>query len=559
MKKILESVKKWKEGKQGQRKKKSLCSIWFGVWGPLFVITLIAIGAGTGYVYSNVEEELATGFEDWVENGVMATNWDTALANLDDYETKKQQEKEIFALQAKINLLWSNGIYGVIYDKDGEIVETTQTTVYFGYRPEEDKEKIGAEYMQWYQCGSEKIANEICAAYSKYKQSGYNAYKFEQVYVSDGIFFPQKMVFLKDDVPVKTLTFSLENEDLTMYTYLGDLLAENEDGEYRCSQFVSILGYEDPVSGRYWDEEYLEYLKGIKNPQESETYAYYDHDFNKEEAQSYQKITVGNNDYYVLFGKMYHPFTVIQKDVYVAVVTGIIFTMLFALAIAANFYRIYKKELILQERQKEFSNALAHDLKTPMMAISGYTENLAEQIHPEKQEYYIEGIQSNISYMNELVGQILELAKVDHTIELQKEIINVRDMAQKIVTIHEKMAEEKQMEVHITGENTIYADAGYMERVFANVIKNALEFSPEQQSVFIRIEETYVEITNTGVEIPAEQLEEMWKPFVKGDKSRSRESGHGLGLAIVKEILDMHGFRYEMTSENQKVTVRIYF
>ena len=50
----------------------------------------------------------------------------------------------------------------------------------------------------------------------------------------------------------------------------------------------------------------------------------------------------------------------------------------------------------------------------------------------------------------------------------------------------------------------------------------------------------------------------MWKPFVKGDKSRSREAGHGLGLAIVKEILDMHEFGYEMASENGSVTVKIF-
>ena len=345
---------------------------------------------------------------------------------------------------------------------------------------------------------------------------------------------------------------------------MENILKENKDGtieeESKSSVYMAVYGYEDSELGYFWDEEYLESLKNVEFLGEDETY-YYGYEqpsFNELDVQSYQKITVGEKDYYVRLGRKYHPFTLIKKEVFAAIGIGTIFTILFALAVATNFHRIYKKERMLQERQRDFSNALAHDLKTPMMAISGYTENLAEQTHPEKQEYYIKGIQSNISYMNELVGQILELAKLDHEIELRKEQINLRGLVEKVVTMHEKMAEEKQLEVQVTGEANIYADGGYMERVMANLLKNALEFSPEHQSVFIKLSQTNVEISNTGVEISREKLEDMWKPFVKGDKRRSREAGHGLGLAIVKEILDMHEFGYEMASENGSVTVKIF-
>ena len=560
-----ESEKEWKKRGRNKRKgagktkKKSLFSFWLGVWVPVFIIVMLAIGAGTGYAYSSVEDELSGGFESWIEDVFIATDWDQAVGSVNAYEIRDAKEREQYVLRAKVNQLWNYGIYGVIYDEKGEMLDTTRATVYFGYRANEDDKKTGSEEMRWYQCGSEKTANEIISILNSYSKDEYTSYKFDDVYIKDGLFYPSKMVFFKDDEQIKTFSLFSGNEDLSLSTHLGNLLEENEDSDY--DQLISVYGQNDDNGDfldLYWDEEYLKYLTEIENPEESSLYSYIYHGFNEQEAQSYQKVTVGDHDYYVLFGKMIHPFTVIKNDVFAALIIGTVFTILFALAIAANFYRIYKKEVMLQERQKEFSNALAHDLKTPMMAISGYTENLAEQTHPEKQEHYIRGIQSNISYMNELVGQILELAKVDHEIELKKENVNLRDLVEKIVTMHEKMAEEKQIEVQVIGEATIYADAGYMERVIANLLKNALEFSPEHQSVLIKLSQTNVEITNTGVEIPAEQLEEMWKPFVKGDKIRSRESGHGLGLAIVKEILDMHGFDYEMTSEHEAVTVRIH-
>ena len=73
------------------------------------------------------------------------------------------------------------------------------------------------------------------------------------------------------------------------------------------------------------------------------------------------------------------------------------------------------------------------------------------------------------------------------------------------------------------------------------------------------MDKEHLEIRNTGVEISEEDLQDIWKPFVTGEKSRKRESGHGLGLSIVAGILDLHGFRYEIKSEKQTVCVSIFF
>ena len=575
----LESGKEWKKRGRNKRngakntKKKSLLSFWLGIWVPLFLIVMLAIGAGTGIAYSNVVVELSEGFGFKVEEIIMDIDWEHGTDEVGKaYQKELKKGKEnaeefvVYALEARINSLWKNTVYGVLYDEKGNIITATNKSVYMGYGTKKDQNEEEGVERTWYKCGDKEIVEKICQVRGKYKQSAMDAFgvKFDDVYIKGRTFLPGKMVILKDNMPIETVSFSLENKELSDYDHMEDILKENKDGtieeESQDKMYVAVYGYEDSELECFWDEEYLETLKNVEFLGEDETY-YYGYEqpsFNELDVQSYQKITVGEKDYYVRLGRMYQPFTLIKEDVFAAIGIGTIFTMLFALAVAANFHRIYKKERMLQERQRDFSNALAHDLKTPMMVISGYAENLAEQTHPEKQAHYIAGIQSNISYMNELVGQILELAKIDHEMELRKEQINLRGLVEKVVTMHEKMAEEKQMEVQVTGEANVYADGGYMERVLANLLKNALEFSPEHQSVFIKLSQTNVEITNTGVEISREKLEDMWKPFVKGDKSRSRESGHGLGLAIVKQILDMHGFGYEMTSENGAVTVKIF-
>lgn len=547
-------------------KKKSLFSIWLGVWIPLFSIILLTIAVLTGLWYSVAEDELTKEFETEVET-IFTADWEAGTDSFSKAYRKEQEKGEKsaeefvnFALEAKINLLWSTGIYGILYDTEGNIVTTTNKTVYFGYKDKSDDEKA---YLNWYQCENSKIIEEICKAVGKYKQEEYDNYQFDEVYVNGRTFLPAKMIFYKDNKILETVSFSLEDENLSSYTHMEHLLVETKDGSIDLEpgkMLVSVCGYDDP-SGEYsWDEEYLEYLKGIKNPQESETYAYYEHGFNEEEAQSYQKLTVGGKDYYLFFGEKYHPFSYIKGDVGMAALIGVIFSVIFALILSANFYRIYRRELMLQKRQRDFSNALAHDLKTPLMAISGYAENLAENIYPEKKEHYIEGIQSNVSYMNALIGQIMEMAKTENPdFSLHKTQIALQEITQKILNLYEGLAEKKDITIHMSGTAQVVADASCMERVMENLIKNALEYTPEHQSIFIKMDENQLEVTNTGIEIPKEKLEEIWKPFIKGDESRSRKQGHGLGLSIVKNILELHGFPCEMISEKNQVTVRIFF
>ena len=132
-------------------------------------------------------------------------------------------------------------------------------------------------------------------------------------------------------------------------------------------------------------------------------------------------------------------------------------------------------------------------------------------------------------------------------------------MIEKVLAQYEILVEEKKLAVTIEGDAKIEADGVKMERVLENLLRNAITYSPEGNKVSIKMDEEHMEIRNTGVEISEEDLQDIWKPFVTGEKSRKRESGHGLGLSIVANILDLHGFCYEIKSEKQTVCVCVFF
>lgn len=582
-----------KKGKKNR--KKHLFSIWLGVWIPMFLVMVVLVGCGTGYACSVVSEEQYEFFQEFIKT--LENDWkkldSLAMQKYQEYlkdGKEKAQDFVLFSLQARANAFSLSDIYSVIYDENGDVVGETSKSVYIGLRKTETEDSE-ENNTKWYQCRNEKIVGQILEVYEKYVDDAYQgevSYKFDDIYVKGTTFIPAKMIVLQGNTVKENVTLPLEDEELSSYEHIGNVLGNDivsrEGSEWM--QMIGINGFTSEKWGQFWDEQYLNQLKEIKKEEilnfdpakgfdtnseninsisspEDEEFTYFDWrkiSFNQIEMRSCDKLNIDGTIYYMQLRKIYHPFTEIKNEVFFAFCAGLLFTIVFALIVAANFYRIYKKEIMLQKRQRDFSNALAHDLKTPLMAISGYTENLAENIHPEKKEHYIDGIQSNISYMNELIGQVLEMAKIENaSSDIKKSEMPLEETVQKILDLYQEMTEEKQITISVTGSAHIMADAVLMERAMENLIKNALEYTPEHQSITIKMNQKQFEITNTGAEIEKDKIEEMWKPFNKGDESRYGKQGHGLGLSIVKNVLELHGFRYEMVSEKNQVTVRVLF
>ena len=201
---------------------------------------------------------------------------------------------------------------------------------------------------------------------------------------------------------------------------------------------------------------------------------------------------------------------------------------------------------------------MAHDLKIPLSIISGYVQNLAENVQTEKREYYAANIQVNVSRMDKIIREMLDLYRMeqDHLV-IQPEEVHLRKICTALEERYQPVCSEKKITVYTEGDAVITADRSFMERVIDNFFVNALDHTPEGGNIRIQITASSFRFFNSGSHIPDERLEEIWKPYSKVDESRGNTKGTGLGLSIACTILNLHQLSYGV--ENVEDGVEFWF
>lgn len=203
-------------------------------------------------------------------------------------------------------------------------------------------------------------------------------------------------------------------------------------------------------------------------------------------------------------------------------------------------------------------NNLAHDLKSPLMAMGGYAENLKENVHTEKREYYADAIIENAGYMNTIISDTLELSKLDcHDISLKKKHVDLCLLSKSIMDNYSAIIEEKGINTEITGNYTIDADVKEITRALDNLISNAVKYTKIGGIIRICADSDGFKIENDSSEEMPQNVDNLWGAFVKGNESRQGRQGSGLGLAIAKRILDMHNISSELKYEEGKFSVSL--
>lgn len=216
-----------------------------------------------------------------------------------------------------------------------------------------------------------------------------------------------------------------------------------------------------------------------------------------------------------------------------------------------NFYE-------MNEYRKTITNTMAHDLKSPLMVISGYAENLMEQDLSEKAKRFTKSIMENTEYMNRLIEKSLELSKVESgNIKLNRENLNLREISQGLVSNYNSQLEERGLKVQINGECAVNADRISMKEVLDNLIGNAVKYATEDSEIEIRMSEKTYEVSNVSAAEFDMDANELMKPFVKGDNSRTGKKGSGIGLTIAKNLCRQHGYKLSLECEDGIFTARI--
>jgi signal transduction histidine kinase len=217
----------------------------------------------------------------------------------------------------------------------------------------------------------------------------------------------------------------------------------------------------------------------------------------------------------------------------------------------------------LQQASKAKSNFLAnmsHELRTPMNAILGFVEMMLDEIYgevpPELREPLTD-VQTNGKHLLRLINDVLDLSKIEAgRMELVLAEYSVQDVVETIRTSLQSLALEKGLQFVATAEDDIplaFGDGKRITQCLMNLVGNALKFS-KRGRVALAVEQQgkdlLYQVSDTGIGIPKEELENIFGEFQQVDTAITREfSGTGLGLNITKKFVEMHGGRIWVESE----------
>lgn len=218
--------------------------------------------------------------------------------------------------------------------------------------------------------------------------------------------------------------------------------------------------------------------------------------------------------------------------------------------------------------RRELVANISHDLRTPLASLQGYLETLQlkrAELSAEEQRSYLEVALKQTEQLSGLVSRLFDLAKLDSgQMIVTSEPLALGDLVQDVVQEFEIAASNKGVALKALIRPDLplaLADIGLMERVLRNFIENALRYTDSGGTVTVAAApgtaHAVVEVMDSGVGIPPEELPRIFDRFYRVEKSRGLAAGNaGLGLAIAKRILDLHGSAISVTSEPGRTVFR---
>ncbi len=200
------------------------------------------------------------------------------------------------------------------------------------------------------------------------------------------------------------------------------------------------------------------------------------------------------------------------------------------------------------QRLQDFSSDLAHELRTPISNLM--TQTQVALTRPRSAEEYREVLSSNAEEYERLarmISDMLFLAQADNgRIIPNRQAVDLQEQIRELFDFFDALADEKSLQMHLTGSGHITGDKLMLRRALANLLSNAIRHTPPAGRIEVHIESTptgtLLHIKNTGEAIQAEHLARIFDRFYRADPSRHRNGeGAGLGLAITRSIIRAHG------------------
>ncbi|MBI5888675.1 MAG: ATP-binding protein [Deltaproteobacteria bacterium] len=234
------------------------------------------------------------------------------------------------------------------------------------------------------------------------------------------------------------------------------------------------------------------------------------------------------------------------------------------------FLQDITEEKRVETIKKDFVANVSHELRTPLASIKGYSETLLDGGMDDEDTLteFLRIIDRHATRMARLIDDLLILSKLEsHQMTMEIAPVDIREVIIPTVKSFEKQARDKRITISSRipeGLPKVMGDRDRLEQVVVNLVDNAIKYTHSGGSVNIsvsRIEGSVrVDVADTGIGIPAEDIPRIFERFYRVDKARSRElGGTGLGLAIVKHIIQGHGGRMHVESRPGKGSAFSFF
>lgn len=212
------------------------------------------------------------------------------------------------------------------------------------------------------------------------------------------------------------------------------------------------------------------------------------------------------------------------------------------------------------QAKSRFLAMISHELRTPLNSILGLSALLSRQVvgalNP-KQAEYLDYIHGSGEHLLAIISDILDLSKVESGQEnLRLSQVSLPEICQACLAMMQPRAAEKGLtlahQVTLAGPVTCIADERRLRQMLLNLLSNAIKFTSQGRvALTVSRREALVEfkVEDTGIGIPADQLEQIFQPFTQIDRGLDRQyEGAGLGLALTRQLAQLHGGHLRVTS-----------
>ena len=228
------------------------------------------------------------------------------------------------------------------------------------------------------------------------------------------------------------------------------------------------------------------------------------------------------------------------------------FASLIAIALErVHFVQVAQSMLVNVESERLRNSllaALSHDLRTPLTALVGLTESLsnAERGSESVQQELAEEIRASALRMHTMVNNLLDMARLQSgEVQLRKDWQSIEEVVGGAIRSLQPILKGRAIDVRLPDElPLVEIDAVLIERVFANLLENAIKYTPENSSIEISAEARpgwlIVSVADRGPGLPVRDAATLFDKFTRGEQE-SAKPGVGLGLSICRAIIEAHG------------------